>query len=330
MKFHSLSAVLALLSITSLRTTGQELMANEPRVFSVVLAGRSVQSPIVPFEVVGTNLTGIVRMAVIVDGSFAARGRLQPDQLSNVKESDWIDFQEKGEVDLGKGEGERQVWFGFERTSGKKHWQRYRVDVDSTPPDLTITNPTNKVVAEPIIQLTGSCPEQITLISLDIKNSVRSAVNLPVSVARRVFDPRQRRLAATEVQCYNLELAPGTNLIAVHATDLAGNDGTKLVTVVLDPSVDTNPPEITIDWPKPDEEVNAKVFRLRGSINEATAKVQVVSATADPVDALVERDGLFWVPNLQLPNELNEFTVVATGLRGQCRHATHRRETKSY
>jgi hypothetical protein len=288
----------------------------EPRVYSVILSGRYVQSEIVQAQVLGTNLTEIVAMAIIIDRSQPFKGRLTPEELANVKDSDWVEFHQKMEVELGQGEGERQIFFGFKSASGMQSWQRYRIDVDRTPPDLAIWNPTGTVVSEPIIQLTGASPEQLKFISLDLTNANRTVADQTVSITRRVFDPDRRKLAATEFQCYDLQLAPGTNTITLHATDLAGNTASKQITFVLDPSIDKTPPQVTIDWPKPGEEINAKTFRLRGRVDEPTARIQVFSPTGEPNEGLVERDGLFWVPNLPIPDQINEFTVQATDYAG--------------
>jgi hypothetical protein len=288
---------------------------NDMGALTVDFPGRYVREQVVLARIAGADLTKIVELAMILDVSPLPE-RLRPDELHSMGDVEWLPFQEQIEVDLGPGDGERELWFGFKYDSGRIRWQRHRIAVDNTPPLLIITHPRTRIVAEPILQMTGYSPEQISVISYDFANSWTNLTGQQVAITERLFDPGQRKLATNLFQIYDLELAPGTNTITIRAADLAGNVTVTNTTIVLDLSTDTVAPEITIDWPTPETEVQSRSFRLRGRLSEANAALRVRGPGGQVVEGLVERDGLFWVPGLSLPDEFNEFVVFATDAAG--------------
>lgn len=102
----------------------------------------------------------------------------------------------------------------------------------------------------------------------------------------------------------DVPLTNGSNLITLHATDMAGNTSTTNLSIVLDYSTRTNPPAVTLYWPQNGTLICNSNYTWRGWVDDPTAIV--VAQTVDTngctniFNGIVERDGNFWVENMSI------------------------------
>jgi hypothetical protein len=116
------------------------------------------------------------------------------------------------------------------------------------------------------------------------------------------------------------QLAAGTNLVSIHATDMAGNSTTSNLLLNLDLLTRTNPPAVQLTWPQDGDQITADHFTLRGYVDDPTATVtaQIVdgNGNTNAVSGEVERDGRFWADNLPLGAGTNVLTLTLTDAAG--------------
>jgi hypothetical protein len=98
----------------------------------------------------------------------------------------------------------------------------------------------------------------------------------------------------------SLDLASGTNLVTIHATDWAGNTTTASLTLV---------------WPQPGTPIGGGTFTLEAQVSDPTTTVtSAVNGNTSP--ALVEANGTVWAQNLALNPGTNTVTLTASNLFG--------------
>jgi hypothetical protein len=121
-------------------------------------------------------------------------------------------------------------------------------------------------------------------------------------------------------QAFDVNLVLGTNLITLHASDLAGNQMTTNFTFILDYSGKTNPPALQLAWPQNEEQIGAGAFTMRGLTDDPTATVQaqVVSTSGNSRTffGVVERSGVFWVDNIPLAGGTNRVELTIADAAG--------------
>jgi len=225
-------------------------------------------------------------------------------------------------VNLGSAEGWHNVWVGLRGFAPDSHptWVWKRLKLDHTPPQLSLLSPAPGVVTLPTIQLVGSCPEALGTISYDLLNTNGLLTNQQVLILDQHVDRTARELTTNTFQAFDVALAVGTNLITLHATDLAGNQTAANFTFVLDYSNKTNPPAIQLEWPQNGSQVCAASATLRGSTADPTVTLQ--AQVADPsgnqrtFHGLVERTGKLWVDNIPLAVGTNTVALTITDAAG--------------
>ena len=120
----------------------------------------------------------------------------------------------------------------------------------------------------------------------------------------RDFDTKPWGFTTNYFQCFNIALAPGTNPVSVHATDVAGNTTTTNLLLNLDFSTGTNPPAVALAFPQDCMNVSGTNFTLDGFVDDPTAAIaaQIVDASRNTnvANDEVERTGRFWVDDLPL------------------------------
>ncbi|HEY1716921.1 MAG TPA: hypothetical protein VGH42_01350 [Verrucomicrobiae bacterium] len=233
---------------------------------------------------------------------------------TNFSDARWIPFSSIPLVLLGTNDGTYEVWFGFQGSDGTDYWSTATVTLDTTPPSIVITNPVSITTSKPILQLQGYSLEPLSSICFDVTNAAGSLTNQQGFVTAQGFDTNKFDFTTNYFQCFDVPLIQGTNLITVHATDLAGNVTTSNVIVILDFSGNTNPPMIAVTWPQDKTAISGTNFTLRGLLDNETARVtaQIVNNNVtNIVGGLVERDGKFWVENLPLASGTNILKVIA-------------------
>jgi len=220
-------------------------------------------------------------------------------------------------------EGQNTLWVGFKLSASDIAWRKYSIVVDTTPPEPVITNPqiTNPagtVVTKPLIQLQGYAEEPLLRVSYCLTNSIATSTDVTGTVLGRTFDTVSRTFKRTTFECYDLDLAEGANHVFLKITDLAGNSTIREFIYVLDYSALTQGPLIRTMWPTDHTVLSGDTFTIRGYLDDPTATIHAAitgSAGTAEADALVERDGLFWIENLPLSAGDNQVTLNARNAR---------------
>lgn len=222
-------------------------------------------------------------------------------------------------VNLGSVQGWHEVWIGLRAHADDPTsavWQRKRLKLDSTPPALFITSPTNTTVDIPMIQLQGFSPEALSSISYDLTNAAGLVTNQQVLVLNQYYDTTTWEFTTNTWQAFDVELTNGVNTFTFHATDLAGNTTTASYTVTLDCSAKTNAPSVQVTWPQAGTEISGSRFTLDGQVGDATITVAATitdnNGSTNTVNGVVERTGKFWVENLPLSSGTNTVTLNVT------------------
>lgn len=240
--------------------------------------------------------------------------RGKPDSVAVVVNSDdtsqarWMPFRTMLEVPLPRQQGPNHVWVGLKQGE-LQFWDRTTIWRDNTPPLLIVTNPVTSITSRPVIQLQGYSTERLLKLSYDIANASRTNREEQAFVSSQYFDLAQGRFTTNWFQGYDIRLARGTNVITLHATDLAGNVASSNYFFTLDYSTDTNPPVVTVYWPENGTMVSGDSFTLRGKMDDPTAVVWAIirdeAGNRTEVEGLVERDGLVWVEGLPVGKGTN-------------------------
>jgi len=221
-------------------------------------------------------------------------------------------------VDLGAAEGWHDVWVGLRGFSAGSYqtWKWKQLKLDRTPPQLSLLSPPVGVVTQPTIQLVGSSPEALGSIWYDLSNSTGLLPNQQVLILNQYHNTNTWEFTTNTFQAFDVQLAGGTNLITLHATDLAGNATMTNFTFILDYSHKTNPPAIQLTWPQKGIQIGAGSFTLRGWTDDPTATVRAQVAGANGIPhtfvGLVERTGKFWVDNVPLAGGTNVVALTIT------------------
>jgi hypothetical protein len=225
-------------------------------------------------------------------------------------------------VDLGSVEGWHDVWVGLKGLSASSHptWEWKRLKLDFTPPQLSLLSPAEGVVTPPTIQLVGSCPEALSAIWYDLSNAAGLWPDQQVLILDRYQDTNTWEFTTTTFQAFDVNLVGGTNVVTLHATDLAGNQTVTNFAFILDYSNKTNAPALRLVWPQDGTPIGAGTFTLHGWTDDTTATVQAQVTGVDgrvcTFLGLVERTGQFWVDNLRLAGGTNTVALTLTDAAG--------------
>jgi hypothetical protein len=217
-------------------------------------------------------------------------------------------------------QGWHEVWVGLRgmATNSQTAWQWSRLKLDTVPPQLCFTIPTNRV-SVPLIQLTGYCTEALSRISYNISNAAGTATNQLAVITGQFFDTTTREFTTNDFHCYDVPLTNGVNVITLHAVDLAGNRSSLTTNITFVPS--TNPPAIQLLWPWDGMSVCGEAITIKGRVDDPTADVFVFIVDADGntnrLSGRTGRDGIFWVENVPLIAVTNNLFLTASTPAGQ-------------
>ena len=221
-------------------------------------------------------------------------------------------------MNLGTGDGLKTVNVYFNSLSNLVSCYSFRLWLDTTPPAITITSPgpgTN-TVNQPILQLQGFAPEELSSVTYDLTNSAGWLTNQPAVVLSRYYDTNLCQFTTNTFQAFDLDLTLGANQITLHAKDLAGNVTTTNLTYTLDYSSKTNPPALALYWPTNGALLSGTNFTWRGFVDDPTVTIsaQIVDTNGDTnvLNGIVERNGNIWVENLPLALGTNWLTLTAS------------------
>jgi hypothetical protein len=255
-----------------------------------------------------TVLGGVpARMAVLVNDTNLADADWEPNISSNIL------------VNLTAGNGNYTISVGLRGLpqDAQQTWQWARLVLDTTPPTITVTNPTAGVVSQPMIQVQGYASEPLGGLTFDVSNVAGVFTNQTGFLTGQFYDTNLLAYTTNYFQCPDIDLVNGTNLITLHAADWAGNTTNISFTFNY---FNTNPPALTVIWPQPDTAISGSSFTLQVQVDNTTAKItaSIVGSSDDTnvVQGLVENNGSVWMQNLPLSAGTNSVTVTATGLNG--------------
>lgn len=247
-----------------------------------------------PNTLVNTNVVP----AVVANGPAAAM--LVLVNSTNFSTAKWIPFSSVPLVLLGTNDGTYQVWFGFVGSNGQTNWTSASVTIDTVPPQLVITNPTNSTSSVPLVQLQGYTTKPLSAVSYDLTNAAGIFTNQPGYVTQQYYDTTLARITTNWIECVDINLMNGGNSITLRVTDLAGNTTTTNLSINCTPT--TNPPSIQLTWPQNGTLIAGNSFTWSGQVSDPTATI--TASTTDTngdtsvYNAVVGRDGNFWLDNL--------------------------------
>jgi len=286
--------------------------------FTIGVPNNYVSSLNVPVQLAVTGSPYYVAVSVD-DPNYAAAAIWNPSTGSTVT------------VPLGLTEGWHDVWIGLRGHADAPNaavWQWKRLKLDTTPPALVITGPTNGTVDVPLIQLTGYSPEPLSSISYDLTNATGLVSNQPVLLLDKVYSQDTSEFTTNTFQGFDLPLTNGLNVITLHAIDLAGNETVLTTNITL--SFSNKPaPTVQLTWPQNGTQISGSNFTCRGWLSDPTATIatQLIITNGDTnVNAggvgtnvytgSVGRNGVFWLENLPLNPGTNIFPITVTDLAG--------------
>lgn len=91
-------------------------------------------------------------------------------------------------------------------------------------------------------------------------------------------------------------------------------------TVTLDISQLTNPPAISLIWPKDGTSIGSDLVTLRGTVADGNMQVSAVvtdeAGNSENIEGLVERDGTFWLDDVGLTGATNSVLITVTDPAG--------------
>jgi hypothetical protein len=305
------------LSDTNLDADGNTLLSDyeddaDPNVitFSLAATNNYVNSMSAPVQLNVTAGTPSYYAVSVDDPNYATDASWQGYAGTNLT------------VFLGSTEGWHDVWIGLKGlpADATQTWAYKRLKLDLTPPQLVITGPTNSTVTQPVIQLTGYSPEQLSGISYDLSNAVANVTNQQVLITDETYSTTTWEFTTNCFQCFDVPITNGVNTFTIHATDMAGNTTTTNISFTLDYSGKTNPPVVEVDWPQNGDSLSGTNFNVTGQLADPTATVSVsvtdTNGDTNVVSGVVGRDGKFWVQNLPLNSGTNTATLTVQDALG--------------
>jgi len=189
----------------------------------------------------------------------------------------------------------------------------------SSPPAITVIEPTDWATSWPMIQIKGASDRPLKSVRFDIVNSVRRIENQQGYVTDTAFDTARWEMTTNYFECMDIDLAPGTNTIVLRCEDFAGHQVVTNLTCVFRLDNDRTPPRISLQWPTPGRQLSGDSFTARGQLDDFTARITGrISADGGTktVAGVVERHGRFWIEHLPLLGQTNLLELTATDAAG--------------
>jgi len=250
-----------------------------------------------------------------------ARPVMPPPPSNNYfDDAKWLPFKTNLLVDLGSGDGKRELLFSF-RYKGQTRsdgWSGSGVMVQTTLPFIVITNPKQNTTSQPMVQFQGYCSKALSTIHYDLINEKgdKTVSGGDGFVNDQYFDKDLFDYTTNYFTCYDVQLNPGTNTFVLHCTDNAGNMIATNFVVVFTTVGDTNPPIFKPDWPQDGMSIVGSQFDLRGPCDDPTSIVTAFACDDEGrttrLGGECERNGYLWVERIPLAEGKNYITVVTT------------------
>ena len=235
----------------------------------------------------------------------------------------WTSFKTNMSVDLGEGDGKRTIWLGYKyQGEPNPEWEGIEVTLQTTPPTIVILSPQPGVVSQPVIQLQGSNTMELKSVRYDVigPNGNMTVRNQLGNSHGTRLDTDLQEYVADFFTCYDVSLEAGTNTIVLRCTDEAGNVVTTNLTYVFSTTEVTKGPGLTVDWPVNNDCISGSNFAVHGNSDDDTAKIVALivnpGGEASKREALVERNGRYWVENIPLQEGRTYITLIANNAAG--------------
>ena len=265
-------------------------------------------------------------MAVIVqtNDQRQARAPLQPAFSLLEQSAIWLPFNTNMTVDLGPGNGGRDILFSFRYTgqASGDSWNGGGIVVQTAMPIIVITDPKQNVTSRPVVQLHGYFNSEATKIKYDLfdQNGIKTVDNENGLVTDTYFDKNLWITTTNYFQCFDVPLTPGTNIFVFHCEDVAGNRVATNFVIVFTTVGATNPPVITPKFPEPGMVIGSDSFIAMGTLDDPTAHLTgQISANGHTQDIIfrVGRSGDYYSANeLPISAGANQLTLTATDAAG--------------
>jgi hypothetical protein len=247
-----------------------------------------------------------------------------PPQANYSERAKWIPFSTNLIVDLGPGDGKRELMHSIrykgEAPSGS--WSGSSVTVRTWKPFIVITEPRANILSQPMIQLKGFSPVPLENIHYDVLNQdgVVTKADQQGYVNDQYMDPVLFSFTTNYFSCYDIDLSPGTNTIVFHATDDTGNSIETNFIFVFSTAGVANGPSLKPVWPERNETITGSAFSLRGYSDDFTAHIVALIVNPDGKaverEAQVERNGRCWVDDIPLSEGRTDITLIANNAAG--------------
>ena len=300
---------------TNLDSQGNTLLHDytnglDPNVLTFTLSAASsyVNQTAVPIQI-GLFAGDPSYYAVLVNDASPANANWLPYAGTNIT------------VNLGPADGAYAVSVGLRglAPSAQQTGQTLRLTLDTVPPTLVLTAPGASTTAQPIIQVQGYATKYLSRVTYGVSNALWQVSGQAGFVVSQYFDPALLAFTTNWIRCYDVDLVPGVNVIALQATDRAGNTATTNFSITLDYSMASSP-VVQVVWPRDGSQVCASVFTCRGTLDDPTANItaQIADTSGDTagVGGMVGRNGTFWLESLPLNAGSNTLTIAVTNAAG--------------
>jgi hypothetical protein len=232
---------------------------------------------------------------------------------TNHDDAVWIPYSGSSIVaSLNQGDGGYSIQVGLSGrpSNDSSTWMSTYQFLDTVPPSLAITDPTTRNLSNSPVSLKGFADESLASLNFDVSNATGVLTNQTGVLTGSYYDNNLSTYTTNYFTCPGIILGDGSNLITLHATDLAGN--TSALSVLLDYTYQLT---LNLIWPSNGMPIAGTSFTLQAQVNDPTANVfaTIVDAKGGTktVQGLVEGSGTAWVQNLPLANGTNTVTVTA-------------------
>jgi hypothetical protein len=222
-------------------------------------------------------MAAIVQRSDSLDGSPGMPPAMPAHDRDPNSHAQWLPFQTNLLVDLGPGDGRREVMFGFKYKGQTRcdSWNGGGIVVQTAKPQLVITSPRQQVTPRAIAQLDGYFSGQAQSIKYDLYNqagvkTINEGMGL---VTNTYYDKNLSRYTTNYFHCFDVPLSPGTNTFVFHCEDFIGNHVSNNFIVVFSTLGDTNPPVITPKFPLAGSSIASDTFLATGMLDDPTAQL---------------------------------------------------------
>jgi alpha-tubulin suppressor-like RCC1 family protein len=220
-------------------------------------------------------------------------------------------------IELGTTDGVYNVTVGV-WTGTNYNWTTQTYVRDTTPPAI-LPSGYSMTTNQPLLQFTGYATEALSSIRYDLTNNQTTNLNQMGFVVQSDGNTFAGAVSTNWFQCFDIKLAPGLNTITVRCADLAGNVTTNVYYYTLDTSSMTTP-SLSVNWPTNGAVVAESTITVKGHVSDPTATITAQVAqngSTNIFTGVVERDGTFWIDNVDLSSTTNLINITAIDVANQ-------------